>query len=68
MKVGDLVRVRDVITAHGSYESEESKIAMIVEGPNDIGKIKLLLSSGEVVWKHSAEVEYFPRRRSYLKE
>ena len=68
MKVGDLVRVRDVITAHGSYESEESKIAMIVEGPNEIGKIKLLLSSGEVVWKHSAEVEYFPRRRNYLKQ
>ena len=68
MKVGDLVKIRDIFTAHGLYESEESKIAMIIEGPNEVGKIKLLLPSGEIVWRHSAEVEYLPKQRQYFKQ
>jgi len=68
MKVGDLVRVKDIFTAHGLYEAEESKVAMIISGPNEVGKVKLLLSSGQIVWRHTAEVEYMPRPRTYLKE
>ena len=68
MKIGDLVRIRHVLTAHGfCEEKEESRIAMIIEGPNEVGKIKLLLSTGEIIWKHSAEVDYLPREREYLK-
>lgn len=68
MKVGDLVKVKDLFTPHGIYEGEDYKIAMIVEGPNEVGNIKILLSSGEITWVHSAEVEYLPKNRIYLKE
>lgn len=67
MKTGDLVKVKNIFTSHGLYELEEGKVAMIIEGPNEVGKIKLLLSSGDIVWRHSAEVEYLPRNRDYLK-
>lgn len=63
MNVGDLVKIRLKFTGHGFYEEEDTqKVAMIIEGPNEVGKIKLLLSSGDVIWRHSAEVEYFPRK------
>lgn len=68
MKIGDLVKIRDVVTAHGSYESEESRIAMIVEGPNEVGKIKILLSNGDIIWCHTGEVEYMPKERRYFQE
>jgi len=68
MKVGDLVKIRDIFTAHGSYESEESKMAMIIEGPNEVSKIKLLLPNGDIVWCHTGEVEYMPKDRRYLQE
>tara|TARA_Y100001938_G_C8075034_1_gene425501 strand:+ start:105 stop:311 length:207 start_codon:yes stop_codon:yes gene_type:complete len=68
MKVGDLVKIKDIFTAHGLYESEESKIAMIIEGPNEVSKIKLLLSNGNIVWCHTGEVEYMPKDRRYFQE
>ena len=58
MKVGDLVRVGHV--------ADEGKIAMIIEGPNEAGKIKLLLSNGIAFWKHCSEVEYMPKDKRYL--
>ena len=58
MKVGDLVRVGHV--------ADEGKIAMIIEGPNEAGKIKLLLSNGKAFWKHTSEVEYMPKDKRYL--
>ncbi len=67
MTVGDLIRVKDIFTSHGIYEGENYKIGMIIEGPNEVGKVRILFSSGERKWLHSAEVEYVPRR-SYLKE
>ena len=67
MKIGDLVKIRNTFTAHGSYESEESKIAMIIDGPNEVSKIKLLLATGDIVWRHTGEVEYMPREKNYLK-
>jgi hypothetical protein len=67
MKVGDLVKIRMKSTGHGFYEEEDTqKIAMIIDGPNEVGNIKLLLSTGDVAWRHSAEVEYFPRDKRYL--
>ena len=68
MKTGDLVRVRRVSTAHGSYEEKDLRIAMIIDGPNEVGKIKLLFSDGQVLWRHSAEVDYIPRGARYLNE
>ena len=68
MKIGDLVRINMKFTAHGTYEEDGSKIAMIVEGPNAVGKVKLLLPNGATVWKHAAEVEYMPREGKYLQK
>jgi len=67
MKIGDLVKIKDMFTSHGIYEGEEYKIAMIIEGPNEVGKIKILLASGETTWIHSAEAEFLPKERRYLK-
>ena len=73
MKIGDLVKIKEKFTAHGSYmfvggDYIAEHIAMIIEGPNEVGKIKLLLSTGETTWKHAAEVEYLPKGKGYLKE
>ena len=68
MKIGDLVRVNLKITGHGSFEETETKIAMIVEGPNEVGNVRLLLPDATSVWRHSAEVEYLPREGVYLKK
>ena len=68
MNVGDLVRVKETFTAHGAYEFDDARVAMIIEGPNEVGKIKLLLSNGKVVWRHAGEVEYLPKERRYFKE
>ena len=53
--------------AQGPVE-EIVQIAMIIEGPNEVGKLKALLSSGKTTWAHSTEVEYLPKERGYLKE
>lgn len=68
MKVGDLIKIRSLFTAHGSYELDDQVIGMIVEGPNEVDKVRVLLSTGEKMWLHSEEVEYMPRERKYLKE
>ena len=67
MNVGDLVRIACSTTLEkGRYSSEESKVAMIIEGPNEAGKIKLLLQNGQAFWKHVSEVEYVPKGKRYL--
>lgn len=68
MKVGDLVKVRSLFTAHGSYELDNDVVGMIVEGPNEVAKIRVLLSTGEKMWLHSEEVEYMPKERRYLRK
>ena len=68
MKVGDLIRIKDLFTSHGIYEGEKYQMAMIIEGPNEVAKIRVLLSTGERLWIHCAEVEYFPQHGRYLKE
>ncbi len=68
MKVGDLIKVRNLFTAHGSYALDDDVVGMIVEGPNEVGKIRVLLSTGEKMWLHSQEVEYMPKERRYLKK
>lgn len=68
MKVGDLVRVSIVYTGHGAYAMKNSKIAMIIEGPNEVGNINLLFSDGSASWRHCSEVEYLPKDKGYLKE
>ena len=65
MKIGDLVRVPHTYTSH---EVCEGRIAMIVEGPNEVGKVRLLLSDGSSIWRHSTEVEYLPKEGVYLKK
>lgn len=67
MKVGDLVRITyDTEYERSKYAEGDSKIAMIIEGPNEAGKIKILLSNGMALWKHTSEVEYMPKGRRYL--
>ena len=68
MKIGDLISISTAFTAHGSYDLQEQKIGMIVEGPNEVGKIRVLMSSGQKLWLHCAEVEILPKNRRYLKE
>ena len=69
MKVGDLVRITYAATLERSKLSDdESKIAMIIEGPNEVGKIKVLLSNGMAFWKHCSEVKYVPKDIGYLKQ
>jgi hypothetical protein len=67
MKIGDLIRIKDIFTSHGIYEGEDYKIGMIVEGPNEVGKIRILFSSGERRWLHSGEVEYVPSMKPLKK-
>ena len=67
MNIGDLVKITYTETLEKSkYGTEENKIAMIIEGPNEAGKIKLLLSNGKAFWKHTSEVEYMPKDKRYL--
>ena len=68
VKIGDLVNISIKFTGHGTYEDDEPKIEMIVEGPNEVGKIKLLLSDGSTSWRHSSEVDCMPRVKEYLKQ
>lgn len=69
MKIGDLVRITYTATLEKNrLGTDESKIAMIIEGPNEAGKIKLLLSNGKAFWKHTSEVEYMPKDKRYLHE
>ena len=68
MNIGDLVKITYAATLERSKLSDdESKIAMIIEGPNEVGKIKVLLSNGMAFWKHTSEVEYMPKESRYLK-
>ena len=67
MTVGDLVKIKISFTPRYLREEREDRIAMIVEGPNEVGNIRLLLSDGSSVWRHSAEVEYLPKAKGYLK-
>ena len=69
MKVGDLVRITYTTALEkDEYGTDEKKIAMIIEGPNEAGKIKLLFSNGKAFWKHTSEVEYMPKDIGYLKK
>lgn len=70
MKVGDLVKYSgSYMTVDYSFMPSE-RIAMIVEGPNEVGNIRILLSNGNSTWVHCSDVSYFPKEKSrnYLKE
>ena len=69
VQVGDLVKIVETFTSHGAYKSPSpGRIAMIIEGPNEVGKVKLLLSNGNTTWRHTTEVEYVPKTAmEYLK-
>ena len=44
MNIGDLVKITYTATLDKSrYSTEENKIAMIIEGPNEAGKIKVAI-------------------------
>ena len=69
MKVGDLVRVTYITeTEKSRHVDDDIKVAMIIEGPNEAGKIKVLLSNGMAFWKHCSEVRYMPKDSGYLKQ
>ena len=69
MKVGDLVRLIDTFTTVDFVNMPNEKIVMIIEGPNEVGNIKVLLPNANTRWVHCSDVEYYTRNtRSYLKE
>tara|TARA_B100001248_G_C26956777_1_gene264103 strand:- start:182 stop:391 length:210 start_codon:yes stop_codon:yes gene_type:complete len=69
MKVGDLVRLIDTFTTVDFVNMPNEKIVMIIEGPNEVGNIKVLLPNAKTKWVHCSDVEYYTRNtRSYLKE
>jgi len=69
MKVGDLVRLIDIFTTVDFVNMPNEKIVMIIEGPNEVGNIKVLLPNAKTKWVHCSDVEYYTRNtRSYLKE
>ena len=69
MKVGDLVRLIDTFTTVDFVNTPNEKIVMIIEGPNEVGNIKVLLPNAKTKWVHCSDVEYYTRNtRSYLKE
>ena len=69
MKVGDLVRLVDTFVTVDFINVPETKIVMIIEGPNEVGNIKVLLPSAKTRWVHCSDVEYFRKNhRGYLKE
>lgn len=68
MKVGDLVKYKESYTTVDLYSGLREKIAMIVEGPNEVGNVRILLPNGKATWVHCSDVEYLPKTRGYLKE
>ena len=69
MKVGDLVKLIDTFVTVDFINVPEEKIVMIIEGPNEVGNIKVLLPNAKTKWVHCSDVEYYTRNtRSYLKE
>ena len=68
MKVGDIVRLTEqFITVDHCYVGEY-KTVMIVEGPNEVGNIRVLLPNASTRWVHCSDVEYLTQTRRYLKE
>jgi len=69
MKVGDLVKVI-YLTPDEKQKNPDGhgKIAMVVEGPNEVGKVRVILPNGKSLWKHCSEVEYMPKDSGYLKK
>ena len=68
MRVGDLVKYIESYTTVDLYASPKERIAMIVEGPNEVGNVRILLPNGKSAWVHCSDVSYMPKERSYLKE
>lgn len=69
MKTGDLVKLLDSFMTVDFVEMPSTKIVMIIEGPNDVGNIKVLLPNAKTKWVHCSDVEYVKNSlRNYLKE
>ena len=69
MKVGDLVKLIDTFVTVDYINIPETKIVMIIEGPNEVGNVKVLLPNAKTRWVHCSDVEYYIKNtRSYLKE
>ena len=69
MKVGDFVRLIYIFTTVDFVNMPNEKIVMIIEGPNEVGNIKVLLPNAKTKWVHCSDVEYYTRNtRRYLKE
>ena len=61
MKVGDLVRLIDTFTTVDFVNVPNEKIVMIIEGPNEVGNVKVLLPNAKTKWVHCSDVEYYTR-------
>ena len=70
MKVGDLVKYTESYMTVDLCPMPRERIAMIVEGPNEVGNVRILLSNGHATWVHCSDVSYLSKKtaRNYLKE
>lgn len=66
MKIGDIVRFSDVFVTTDMCQVPDTKVVMIIEGPNEVGNIKVLLPTGEAKWVHCSDVEYSTSDKRYL--
>lgn len=68
MKIGDVVKLtEEFITADFCYVGEEHTV-MIIDGPNEVGNVKVLLPTGSTRWLHCSEVKHYAEKGVYLKK
>ena len=68
MNVGDIVELTYEFTTVDFCHIGDRKTVMIVEGPNEVGNIRILLPNGTLKWVHCSDISYAPSKRRYLKE
>ena len=68
MRVGDIVELTEEFVTVDFCHFGDSKVVMIIEAPNEVGNIRVLLPSGSIRWVHCSDISYPVKRRSYLKQ
>lgn len=68
MKIGDIVRFSDIFVTTDMCQVPDIKVVMIIDGPNEVGNIKVLLPTGETQWIHCSDVEYMQKGKMYLRD
>jgi hypothetical protein len=68
MKIGDVVKLtEEFVTTDFCHVGEEHTV-MIIDGPNEVGNIKVLLPTGSTRWLHRSAVKCYRDKGVYLKK